>query len=148
MNIPPIVALEVGTTRIRALVGEARDDGQLMVTGLGEVRSRGVRKSEIVDMDMAQSGVRKALEQAEKTGQVSVNQVHLVVSGGHLQGLVNRGSVPVIDGATLAPGHELAGPYLIEARTTTVFGLPGDWCQIGDGGDLLIELGPSERSRP
>jgi cell division protein FtsA len=98
MSIPPIVALEVGTTRIRALVGEARDDGQLMVTGLGEVRSRGVRKSEIVDMDMAQSGVRKALEQAEKTGQVAVNQVHLVVSGGHLQGLVNRGSVPVIDG--------------------------------------------------
>jgi N-methylhydantoinase A len=52
--------------------------------------------------------------------------------------------VPVIDGASLAPDHELTGPYLIEARTTTVLGLPGDRCRIGAGGDLLIDLGPSE----
>jgi hypothetical protein len=38
----------------------------------------------------------------------------------------------------------LTGPYLIEARTTTVLGLPGDRCRIGAGGDLLIDLGPSE----
>lgn len=56
--------------------------------------------------------------------------------------------VPVIDGAALAPGHELTGPYLIEARTTTVFGLPGDRCRISDGGDLLIDLGLSERNTP
>lgn len=56
--------------------------------------------------------------------------------------------VPVIDGASLAPGHELIGPYLIEARTTTVLGLPGDRCRVGDGGDLLIELGPAEGTRP
>ena len=52
--------------------------------------------------------------------------------------------VPVIDGPALAPGHELAGPFLIEARTTTVLGLAGDRCRVTDGGDLLIELEPEE----
>lgn len=56
--------------------------------------------------------------------------------------------VPVIDGAALAPGHELIGPYLIEARTTTVLGLPGDRCRVGDGGDLLIDLGPARGTHP
>ena len=96
-NIPPIVALEIGTTKVRVLVGETREDGQLMITGLGEIPSRGVRKSEIVDIDIALASVRSALELAEESGPVSIHQVHLLLSGGHLECMVNRGSAPVLD---------------------------------------------------
>ena len=96
MSLPPIVALEVGTTKVRALIGEPREDGHIMIIGLGECPSRGVRKSEIVDFDNALACVQHALQNAEETGDVFVNQVHLLVSGGHIAGLLNRGSVPVM----------------------------------------------------
>ena len=97
MTLPPIAALEIGTTKVRVLIGESREDSQIMITGLGEVPSRGIRKAEVVDFDVALSCVRSAIKMAEANGQVSIHQVHLVVSGGHLQTMVNRGSVPVLD---------------------------------------------------
>lgn len=97
MSLPPIVALEVGTTTVRVLIGESRDDGHLMITGLGECASRGVRKAEIVDFDNALACVRNALQLAEENGRVIINSVHLLVSGGHVSSLVNRGSAPVLN---------------------------------------------------
>jgi cell division protein FtsA len=97
MSVPPIVALEVGSTCVRAVIGESRDDGHVMITGLGECPSRGVRKGEIVDFDNALACVRSALQAAEENGQVTVNVVHLVVSGGHIRSLVNRGTVPIMN---------------------------------------------------
>lgn len=97
MSVTPIVALEIGTTKVRALIGEAREDGHTMITGLGECPSRGIRKGEIVDFENALACVRNALSAAEENGDVFINQVHLIVSGGHIQSLVNRGSVPVME---------------------------------------------------
>ncbi len=97
MNLPPIVALEIGTSKVRAIVGEAREDGCIMVTGLGECESRGVRKGEIVDFDNALSCVRTALHAAEENGRVVINEVHMALSGGHIKSLINRGSVPIMD---------------------------------------------------
>ena len=96
MSLPPLVSLEIGTTRIRAVIGEVREDGHIMITGLGECPSRGVRKGEIIDFDNALTCVRTALQTAEQSSDVIINQVHLLVSGGDVQGLVNRGSVPVM----------------------------------------------------
>ncbi len=97
MSIPPVAALEIGTTKIRLVTGEAREDGQVMITGLGEVPSRGVRKGDIVDFDIALESVKSALEDAEQRSPVKIHEVHLVVSGGDIQGLINRGSAPVHD---------------------------------------------------
>ena len=97
MNPPPIVALEIGTSMVRAVIGESRDDGNIMITGLGECPSRGVRKGEIVDFDNAVACVRQALQIAEENGSVIINQVHLLVSGGHIRSIINRGSVPVMN---------------------------------------------------
>ncbi|TAN36126.1 MAG: cell division protein FtsA [Verrucomicrobia bacterium] len=97
MNLPPVVALEIGTTKVRALVGELTEEGQLVISGLGECPSRGVRKGEIIDFDNALSCVREALQQAEENGHLTINQVHLLVSGGHIRSLVNRGAVPVLN---------------------------------------------------
>ena len=97
MNIPPIVALEIGTHKVRVVIGEAREDGHMMITGVGECASRGVRKAEVVSIDNALACVRAALQAAEEQAQVDINDVHLVFSGGHLQSCVNRGQVPVMN---------------------------------------------------
>lgn len=122
MNLPPIVALEVGTSKVRALVGEARDDGHLMITGLGECPSRGVRKGEIVDFDNALACVRSAIQLAEENGRVTIQEVHLVITGGHIRSLVNKGSVPILD-----PAHEItAGDVDHVMDTARAVNLPQD----------------------
>ena len=96
MDLPPVVALEFGTTKVRALVGEARDDDHLMIIGLGESPARGIRKSEIMDFEGALECARIALHNAEENGNVAIKQVHLLVSGSHIRSLVNRGSIPIL----------------------------------------------------
>ena len=61
MAIPPVVALEIGTTKVIAFVGEIRDDGHMMITGMGEHPSAGVRKGEIIDLENAVTCVRSVL---------------------------------------------------------------------------------------
>ncbi len=97
MSLPPIVALEVGTSMVRALVGELTEEGQLIVSGVGECPSRGVRKGEITDYDNALSCVREALQKAEDNSHVTIEEVHLLVSGGHIRSRVNRGTAPVLN---------------------------------------------------
>jgi len=89
------------------VIGESRDDGHLMITGLGECPSRGVRKGEIVDFDNALACVRTALQLAEENGRVIINQVHLLVSGGHIRSLINRGSVPILNARREITGEEI-----------------------------------------
>ncbi len=103
MAMAPVVGLEIGTSKVIALVGEMREDGHVMITGMGERDSAGVRKGEIVDMGHAQACVRAALDMAEENADVNIRQVHLAVSGGHIQSLVNRGVAPVMD-----PEHGIA----------------------------------------
>ncbi len=96
MAIAPIVALEIGTSKVIALVAEMREDGCVMITGIGEEPSAGMRKGEVVDLENAITCVRSVLAMAEESGKVSIRQVHLAVSGAHINSLVNRGTVPVL----------------------------------------------------
>lgn len=97
MAAAPVVGLEIGTTKVIALVGELRDDGVIMVTGMGERPSAGVRKGEIIDFENAAVCVKSVLAMAEERSNVAVREVLLAVTGGHLQGMINRGTVPVFD---------------------------------------------------
>lgn len=95
MPLQPIVALEIGTSKIVALVGDQREDGHLMITGMGEYPSSGLRKAEVKDYENAVVCVRGAIQAAEKSARVSIGQIYLTVSGGHIQSLTNRGGMPL-----------------------------------------------------
>jgi cell division protein FtsA len=95
--VDPVAALEIGTSKIIAMVGEMREDGTVMITGVGERPSSGVRKGEIIDLENATVCAKAALEEAEETSNVSLGQIYVTISGGHIRGLVNRGAVPVRD---------------------------------------------------
>jgi cell division protein FtsA len=99
------VALDIGTSKVRAVVGELREDDHIFIIGVGESPSRGVRKGEIVDFETALSCTRVALHNAQDSGNVAIEQVYLMVSGGHLQSLVHRGSIPIIGGGEITRDH-------------------------------------------
>ena len=91
-----IVGLEIGTSKVCAVVGDLNADGALNIVGLGQSRSRGVRKGEICDAPMAEEDVRQAIVEAEQMADVEIRSVYLGVTGSHVRGFNNRGVHPVV----------------------------------------------------
>lgn len=91
-----IVGLEIGTSKVCAVVGELNDEGALNIVGIGQARSRGVRKGEIVDARAVEEDVRHAIVEAEQMADVEIRSVYLGVTGGHIRGFNNRGVHPVV----------------------------------------------------
>jgi cell division protein FtsA len=91
-----IVGLEVGTSKVCVVVGELGADGALTIIGVGQARSRGVRKGEIVDAGKAAEDIRNAVVEAEQQADVTIQEVHLGVTGVHVRSVNNRGFHPVV----------------------------------------------------
>lgn len=102
MTIDPIVGLEIGTSRVRVFVGEAREDDALMITAVGDVASAGMRKGEMFDFDSINACVETALRQAEEAANLTINEVHLTLSGSQIESLPHRGEIP-ISGEEITP---------------------------------------------
>ena len=90
-----IVGLEVGTSKVCAVVGEVLDDGNIMVVGVGQANSEGVRKGEIVNIDATVECIHAAVADAEESAGVEIHNVYASVSGGHIRSFNNRGTVAV-----------------------------------------------------
>jgi len=92
-----IVGLEIGTSKVCAVVGELNSDSSVLnIVGLGQSPSRGVRKGEIRDAQEAEEAVRAAIVEAEQMADVEIRSVYLGVTGGHIRGFNNRGVHPVV----------------------------------------------------
>lgn len=91
-----IVGLEIGTSKVCAVVGESGANGSLNIIGVGQARSRGVRKGEIADASAVADDVRNAIVEAEQMADVEIRSVYLGVTGGHVRGFSNRGVHPVV----------------------------------------------------
>ena len=98
MAIPPIAALEIGTSRTVVCVGEPDENGRVRITGVGTYPSTGVRKGQITDLAQAGIGVESAARQAEGQADVSIWQVLLAISGGHILAAVNTGMATIRSG--------------------------------------------------
>jgi cell division protein FtsA len=93
---PIIVGLDIGTSKVCAVVGEVNGAGALNVIGVGQARARGVRKGEIADPSTVAEDIRNAVVEAEQMADVEIRNVFLGVTGGHIRGLTNRGVHPVV----------------------------------------------------
>jgi cell division protein FtsA len=91
-----IVGLEIGTSKVVAVVGEVNSDGALNLIGVGQSRSRGVRKGEISDIGAAEEDIRTAIVNAEQMADIEIRSVYLGVTGGHVRGFNNRGVHQVV----------------------------------------------------
>lgn len=89
-----VFGLDIGTTKVCALVGEVRA-GQLRIVGLGNVPSGGLSKGTIVDVRDASVAVAKAVEQAEQTSGYDLSRAYVSMAGEHIDSLNSRGSIAV-----------------------------------------------------
>ena len=81
----PIVALDIGTTKVTCFIAKTADEGALHVLGAGYHQSRGVRNGHIADMSQLEGSIRAAVDAAERMAGVRVNDVCINVTGGGLQ---------------------------------------------------------------
>jgi len=87
------VALDIGSAKTCALVGEEGDDGALKFAALGAAESKGWRKGQIVNLDLAVSSIRRAVEEAEGIVGLPVEAAIIGVAGSHVRGVNSRGGV-------------------------------------------------------
>lgn len=90
-----ITGLDVGTTKVCAVIGEVTPAGGLDVIGIGTSPSRGLRKGVVVNIDSTVEAIKKAVGEAEQMAGVEVGSVLAGVSGGHIRGVNSRGVVAV-----------------------------------------------------
>ena len=90
-----IVALDIGSAKTCALIGELDDDGGVKFAALGAAESKGWRKGQIVNLDLAVSSIRRAIEEAEALVGVPVESALIGVAGGHVRGVNSRGGITV-----------------------------------------------------
>ncbi len=90
-----IVALDIGSTKTCALIGEQDDDGSVKFAALGAAESKGWRKGQIVNLDLAVSSIRRAVEEAEAITGVPVESATIGVAGAHVRGVNSRGGITI-----------------------------------------------------
>jgi cell division protein FtsA len=78
------VTLDIGTSNVRIVIGEV-SNGALNIIGVGEVKSAGLRRGAIVDIDETVNSIRQAVEKAERMIDMSISKVIVGVSGNHIK---------------------------------------------------------------
>ena len=90
-----IGAVEIGTSKAKALIVEVSENSVINVVGMASRLNEGMRKGEIVDFRKVASAVHSALEDAEKMSGTTVDEVYLAQTGSHLKGHMLQGSASV-----------------------------------------------------
>ena len=88
-----IVALDIGSAKTCALVGELDDDGGVKFAALGTAESKGWRKGQIVNLDLAVTSIRRAVEETETVVGVPIESAVIGIAGSHVRGMNSRGAI-------------------------------------------------------
>lgn len=100
------VGLEIGTSKTCMVVGEVKADSAVKILGIGETKSAGVRRGEIIDFSLARACLKDALAKAEDASDVEIGSVYLAITGAHIQGVNHSGNFRLPDGEpTVQPAH-------------------------------------------
>jgi len=91
-----IVGLDIGTTKICCIVGEAKETG-LDVIGIGQHPSRGLRKGVVINIESTVASIKRAVEEAELMAGCEIGAVYAGIAGGHIRGFNSQGVVAVKD---------------------------------------------------
>lgn len=89
-----IVGLDIGTTKICAIVGQPTDDG-IDIIGIGSHPSRGLRKGVVINIESTVESIKKAVEEAELMAGCEIHSVYAGISGGHIRGINSHGIVAI-----------------------------------------------------
>ncbi|HMN79489.1 MAG TPA: cell division protein FtsA, partial [Burkholderiaceae bacterium] len=88
-----IVGLDIGTSKIVAMVGQMLPDGRYEIVGLGQHESRGLKKGVVVNIETTVQSIQKALEEAELMADCKIRTVYAGIAGSHIRSFNSSGMV-------------------------------------------------------
>ncbi len=92
-----IVGLDIGTSKIVAIVAQMLPDGRYEIVGLGQHESKGLRKGVVVNIEHTVQSIQKALEEAELMADCKIKTVYTGIAGSHIRSFNSSGMVAIKD---------------------------------------------------
>ncbi len=92
-----LVGLDIGTSKVVAIVGEIAPDGNIEIIGLGSHSSRGLKKGVVVNIESTVQSIQRAIEEAELMAGCEIHSVYTGIAGSHIRSLNSHGIVAIRD---------------------------------------------------
>jgi cell division protein FtsA len=92
-----IVGLDIGTSKVAAIVGEINDSGEVEVIGIGSTPSRGLKKGVVINLESTVNSIQRAVEEAELMAGCEITSVYAGIAGSHIKSLNSHGIVAIRD---------------------------------------------------
>jgi cell division protein FtsA len=92
-----IVGLDIGTSKVVAIVGEITPEGALNIVGIGSHQSRGLKKGVVVNIESTVASIQRAVEEAELMAGCQIHSVYAGIAGNHIRSLNSHGIVAIRD---------------------------------------------------
>jgi cell division protein FtsA len=100
-----IVGLDIGTSKVVAIVGEIGPEGQIEIIGIGSHPSKGMKKGVVVNIESTVQSIQRAVEEAELMAGCQIHSVYVGIAGSHIRSLNSHGIVAIKDREVYA--HDL-----------------------------------------
>ena len=92
-----IVGLDIGTSKVAAIVGEVNPEGELEIIGIGSHPSRGLKKGVVINIESTVQSIQRAVEEAELMSGRQIDSVYAGIAGSHIRSINSHGIVAVRD---------------------------------------------------
>ena len=142
-----VVGLDMGTTKISAIIGEIQDDGMIDVIGIGSHLCSGLQKGIVANMDRTVEAIAKAVEEAQIMSDVEVDAAYVSLAGPHINGINSTGIIAVknqeITGREIERVIEAARVVALPEDREIIHVLPQEFVVDDQGGILEPPLGMS-----
>jgi len=98
-----VVGLDIGTSKVMAVVAEVLPGGELKIAGMGVAPSNGLKRGVVVNIDATVQSIQAALKEAEFMADCKITKVYTGITGSHIRGMNSSGMVAVKDREVTAP---------------------------------------------
>jgi cell division protein FtsA len=126
-----VVGLDIGTTKICALVGRKNEFGKLEILGMGKAVSEGVSRGIVLNIDKTVDAIKRAIRQAEEQSGISIGVVNVGIAGQHIKSLQHNGSIT-------RNSHDTIGPDDVARLTQDMYRL------VTQPGSQIIHVMPQD----
>jgi len=106
-----IVGLDIGTSKVVAIVGEVDAEGGLNIVGIGRHKSRGLKKGTVVNIESTVQSIQRAIEEAELMAGCQIHSVYAGISGKHIRSMNSHSIVAIRDKEVYAADIERVIDY-------------------------------------
>ncbi len=90
-----VVGLDIGTTKVCAIVGKKTNEDEIKIIGIGQTPSKGLKKGVVINIDEAVSSIKRAVAYAERMSGIKIDSVYTGIAGGHIRSYNSSGVVAI-----------------------------------------------------